>query len=45
MEYAVAMKSGPTLPYWRKVMKQVLEGMECSKERIKVEELATQWAV
>jgi Ser/Thr protein kinase RdoA (MazF antagonist) len=45
MEYAVAMKSGPYRPYWQKVMEEVLKGMECSKERLKVEEYATEWAV
>jgi Phosphotransferase enzyme family len=45
MEFSVAMKSGPYRPYWQKVMKEVLKGMECTKERIKVEEWATYWAV
>ena len=43
MEYAMAMKTGPHRPYWRKVMKEVLKGMECSKERMQVEECATEW--
>ncbi len=43
MEYAMAMKTGPHRPYWKKVMKEVLKGMECSKERLQVEELATEW--
>ncbi len=43
MEYAMAMKTGPHRPYWKKVLKEVLEGMECSKERMQVEEWATEW--
>ena len=45
MEYATAMKKGPSSPYWRKVMKKVLQGLECPKERLKAEELATEWAI
>ena len=45
MEYAIAMKTGPYRPYWQKVMKKVMKGMECTKERIQVEEWATEWAV
>lgn len=41
MEYATAMKIGPYPPYWQKVMKTVLKGLECSKKRVKVEEMAT----
>lgn len=41
MEYATAMKVGPYPPYWQKVMKTVLKGLECSKDRVKVEEMAT----
>ncbi|ERF69431.1 hypothetical protein EPUS_07835 [Endocarpon pusillum Z07020] len=42
MEYAMAMKTGPHRPYWKKVMKEVLQGMECSRERMEVEERATE---
>jgi hypothetical protein len=45
MEYATAMNDGPTHPYWRKVMKEVLKGLECSKQRLKVEGAATYWAL
>lgn len=45
MEYATAMKTGPYHPYWQKVLKEVLKGLECSKQRVKAEELATHWAV
>jgi Phosphotransferase enzyme family len=41
MEYATAMKIGPYPPYWQKVMKTVLKGLECSKERLVVEDMAT----
>lgn len=44
MEYATAMKTGPYHPYWQKEMKKVLKGFECSKQRVKAEELATLWA-
>lgn len=43
MEYAMTMKTGPHRPYWKKVMREVLKGMECSKERLQVEESATEW--
>ena len=45
MEYATAMKDGPYYPYWRKVLKKILKGQECSKRRLKVEVAATYWAV
>ena len=45
MEYAVAMKSGPYYPYWRKVMKKLLKGMECTKDRVRLQETATDWTV
>jgi Phosphotransferase enzyme family len=45
MEYAKAMKKGPSSLHWRRVMKKVLQGLECSKERLKAEELATEWAI
>lgn len=41
MEYATAMKIGPFPPYWQKVIKTVLKGMERSKKRVKVEEITT----
>ena len=45
MECATAMKDGPYLGYWRKVMRKVLAGMECSKKRLRAEDFATSWAV
>lgn len=45
MEYATAMKKGPSRPYWRRVMKEVLRDIECSKERLQAEEMATEWSI
>lgn len=45
MEYATAMKDGPYSGYWRKVMREVLAGAECSKKRLRAEDFATSWAV
>jgi hypothetical protein len=45
MEYATVLKDGPYLGYWRKVMRKVLAGMECSKKRLRAEDFATSWIV
>lgn len=43
MEYATAMNNGPTYKWWQKEMKKVLEGLNCSSKRVKVEGQATSW--
>jgi hypothetical protein len=45
MEYATVMKGGPIDPYWRKALRKVSKGLECSSQRWKGEKAATYWYI